>query len=154
MILQNNILLKEDIRRVGCIFLALGAIVEKETGVELSPSEINKVWELSRKFNYIDKNNMMKNPDQVLKEFSYASNNTRLTISQVGIEKKGKIEYWKWAEKAYRNYKYKIEKVLTPGPEGTHFRLCDSKNTIIYDSYSFKSYSHEQIPEYTLYALL
>lgn len=154
MILQNNILLVDDIKKVGCLFLSLGRMAELEVGKELTPSQCNFVWNISRRKGYIDNNLNCKNPDGVIKEFAYILNHPTLTISQVGIEKDSKTLFWKWAEKAYTNYKYKVEKVLTPGVEGTHFRLCDKDNTLIYDSYSFKDYQHTKIEEYTLYTIL
>lgn len=152
MTLQNTEGLNIEIKKVGCLFLSLMRIVELEAGIELTPYQINFIWNLSKKKSYLNTRLECRNPDGIIKEFFYLTTMPRRSFAQVGMEKQGKIIFWEWAKKVYTNYKYKIEKVKTYGDVGTHFRLCNKDSELIYDSYSFKNYQHEKIEEYTLFA--
>lgn len=150
MIKQNEPLLLEPIKKYGCLYLDLVRIIELETGYDFQTQEVNEVWIKSLRERYIV-NNLMKNPDGLLKNLAKLTDRPYLTIAQVGIIKDAKIVFWEWARKAYTNYKYMIEKVKTFGEVGTHFRLADNRTNVIYDSYDYKDYEYVKIKEWSLY---
>lgn len=97
---------------------------------------------------------MMVHPDKVLK-LLINQTGVRLSLAQVGASNNNKETFWLWAKRGkLTDYMYCIEEVKTPGPVGTHFRLCDKNKELIYDSYSFKEYAHTKIEKYTLYSKL
>jgi hypothetical protein len=144
MVLQNNDNLIDDIQRVGCLYLSLARMVEIEHNLTHNPMTLNTVWQESKSRGFINPDNSMRSPDQVIRLLGG-------NLVQVGQDRKGVVVFWGWASGTYRNYRYKVEKVLTYGAEGTHFRLCDRDGKLIYDPYSFKDYRHTVIPEFTLY---
>lgn len=141
MLLQNNDELLDIISSVGCYFLALGRIIELETGYEFRAEDINEVWKNGKAHKYISINNNIINPDKILKGFAYFTKKPHLTVCQIAEEKNNKVVYWSWTKPLYQDAKYLIEMVLTEGTEGTHFRLLDNSKSIIFDSYSFNKYS-------------
>ncbi len=152
MTLQNKEGLLPDIKSVGCLYLSLCRLVEFETEYGFSVNQINTIWEQSKKDKYIDKNNIMKEPDRVLKLFFQHAGKPFISFFQVGIHKQGREVFWGWVTDSWKNYKWMVEKVKTFGEVGTHFRLCNNKKELVYDSYSFTDYKFEKIEEYTLYA--
>lgn len=152
--LQNREGLLPVIKSVGCLYLSLARMVELETEYGFSVDEINRVWEIAKKEKHIDKNNLMKDPDKVLKLFFYYAGKPFISFFQVGIHKQGNEVFWGWVAEEWKDYKYMIEKVEMKTSIGTHFRLCNSKKELIYDSYSFSKYDFKSIDEFTLYSRL
>jgi len=146
-ILQNDPKLHEDIQRVGCLYLSLVRMVEVEHGTPMDIPFVNEIWEQSKLRGFVSASNMMRNPDGVIRLLGGK-------LAQVGQQKAGINTFWQWAKGPLQEYRYMVEKVKTPGPVGTHFRLCDKDGVLIYDPYSFRDYAHTQIGEYTLYSRL
>jgi hypothetical protein len=151
--LQNDEQLLKDIQKVGCLFLSLGRMIEIENGANFDPEVYNNVWASSKWAGAIDAENFILNPDLILSLFAEHTD-TKKKVLQVGREyNPNKIIFWDWAIKEkMTDIKYKVEKVLTNGPEGQHHRLCDANNKLIYDSYAFAVYGYTKTGVYTLYA--
>lgn len=154
MLLQNDDRLQDIIKALGCYFLSLGRIIELETGHEFTPDEINEVWRNAKVHKYIGPDNRILNPDRILKNFAFFTKRPHSTICQIGEEKDGKTVYWGWTKPIYQSANYLIEMVLTEGKHGTHFRLCNPKKEIIFDSYSFTEYSSKPSGRYLHYMII
>lgn len=152
MILQNDDNLILTVKKLGCLFLSLARIAELESEKSLTPLMINEGWIYCKSTYYISKENLIKQPDEIIKYFIKYLECEDKKIYQVGVHDKGRNIFWGWVKNEWKSYKYMIEKVITPGPEGTHFRLCNNKKEVIYDPYAFKKYNHKQIDYYTLYS--
>ena len=151
MILQNDENLIPTIKKIGCLFLCLTRIAELESEKSLTTLQINEGWIYSKSTYYISKDNLIKQPDEIIKYLMRILDNQDKRVHQVGVSKEGRVVYWGWVKPEWKDYKYMIEKVSTPGPEGQHHRLCNNKKEVIYDSYSFKDYNHTRLDYYTLY---
>jgi len=154
---QNEPGLDTEIQKVGCYFLSLCAMIERETGVTFTIDMLNTLWMRLKQIKIIDESLKIINPDIVLKEALASTNKKKPTILQVGqAYRTEEITFWSWVEKAprYKDYKYIVEMVRTQGTEGTHFILRDKDKNLLFDSYDFKKYTSERIPRFIYYMVI
>lgn len=152
MFKQDNQKLIAPIRNVGCLYLSMLRMVELESGTVFSEDEVNEIWLAAKELGYIDEKNCMKLPDELM-VYVKGKYKFKKTIATIGIEKEGQTTYWQWTRGKYTQASYKLEKVETYGKIGTHFRLCNTKNEVIFDSYP-TVYKHKRINEYRLFIVL
>lgn len=138
MILQKNPRLNKDIQEVGCLFLCLARITEIEYNYEFTQEQLNNIWDLSIKNNFII-NREMKKPDNVLMLLKHCILIGGKNIYQVGQTINNITTFWQWVNKDKLIKVYTMAMEKTGGLIGTHFILVNNSNDkiITYDSMNF-----------------
>ena len=120
------------IQSIGCFFRSSQAIAEIESNKTLTSFQVNEMWDWAKKAGYIDERNFMRASAPI-------ANHTMKILDcnkkfyEVGTFSNGKTEYYKSIPPNMRKIDYCIQKIRTKYREGTHFRVVDSKDNVIFD---------------------
>lgn len=135
-VFQNDERLHPDIRKIGCFFRAALNMAEMKAGKALSSIQINRLWDMSKKYGFIGDLNNEKNcviasapiANMALQELSFYGQ-----FVEVATFKDGEMDWYK-SVKDRRVDSY-IQKIRQSGPSKTHFRCVDKLGNVIFDPY-------------------
>jgi len=129
MIYQNNKKLNRYIIESGCYYLAILRIVELENRVDFSADDVNDLYDLFIHKGYLDQYCRILKPDDIIKSLLKIGR-----IKQIGVEKKGEINYWNWVDEKDKYPTYIIAQKEMDTKYKTHFVLFDFNYELLYDS--------------------
>lgn len=136
MYYQNENGFLPEIQEIGCFFISCINCVEKATGVKLTKSEVNTLWNDCKERGYINKNNDIVSSQNIM-NYLLTMKGSHLRFTEVATKRYGVLEWYKsipntWKEKPYQLYY--IQKVRTE-KGNTHFILVDKKEDVILDPF-------------------
>lgn len=135
MIYQNNKQLYSPIQKSGCLFLSLLFIGQVEAHKVLDVKEINDIYCLSLKKNWIDTEMTVKKPDEIIAQVT-----GREILYQIGSKDgDNPIIFWRWVKD--KNYNWTILRYKTTGNFGTHFVVGDKYSKEFWDPLLGKGYN-------------
>lgn len=129
------------IQKVGCFFLSCVNLVELKTGVKLSINQINDLWNFCKETKIIDENNNIVSSAKIMNQI-LKNSGLKIRCYEVATKQDNKINYYPSVSENFRNNENKgfIQKIKTSGVYGTHFRIVNNSDMVIYDSVDVENY--------------
>ena len=129
---QTDKRLSTVIREVGCFFRSAQAIAEMISGKSLTPDQINEMWEWAKKAGYIDDRNFMR-ASAPITNHTLKVLGCNKKVYEVGTCRTGRDEYYPSVSRNMARADYRIQKIKTKYQAGTHFRVINSYERVLYD---------------------
>ena len=120
------------IRQIGCFFRSAQAIAEMISGKALTPEQINDMWEWAKGVGYIDNKNFMR-ASAPITNHTLKLLGCKKKVYEVGTLRNGREEYYPSVVKNMARADYRIQKIKTKYQAGTHFRVVNEYERVIYD---------------------
>ena len=129
---QTDKRLLSVIREVGCFFRSAQAIAEMISGKALIPEQINEMWGWAKKAGFIDDKNFMR-ASAPITNHTLKLLGCNKKVYEVGTCRNGRDEYYPSVPKSLKRADYRIQKVKTKYQAGTHFRVINDYEYVLYD---------------------
>ena len=121
------------IQQIGCFFRSAQAIAEIISCKTLTAEQINEMWEWAKKAGYIDNKNFMR-ASAPITNHTLKLLGCKKKIYEVGTSRNGREEYYPSVPKSLAHADFRIQKIKTKYQAGTHFRMVNEYEQVIYDS--------------------
>lgn len=132
---QNNVALLPVIQKVGCFFISCCKIAEMIAGKELEIYQINQLWNICKENGNINVNNEVRRSAPIMNK-ALKMLNCKGHFIEVGTKRNGVVKFYESiTDNLKEKTKYFIQKIGTDSLYGTHFRVVDCKEKVIFDPY-------------------
>lgn len=129
---QNNPECQPALQRVGCFVRAAMHMGELASGAQLTPKQINYIWEWGLKEGFISKEfNLRESAPIANKAIEVLQYHGK--IYEVGTFTKGELSWYPSVPGNMRRIDFVIQKIKQNGPEGTHFRNVTRNGKLLWD---------------------
>lgn len=138
---QNDSGIYLPIQQIGCFFRSAGLLAEylaTENNLDhqkLTISQINRGWEVSKMFTWIDRNNDVRESAKIATYF-YRMLGGKGRITEVATFRGGVLQFYDWTKNLpeyQETLPFLIQKIKQNGPNKYHFRLVAKDGTLIED---------------------
>lgn len=145
---QNNPACLPEIREIGCFVRSCGIIAEFKTNKNLTPEQINALWLWAKKTGCVNKYNNVVKSAPIATQALRMLGDSKGRFIEVGTFDKT-LHYYASIKKEDRHVDALIQKIVTNGSQGTHFRVVDKYGNLMEDPYS-----PEIVPKGVMYSIL
>lgn len=133
MVKQNDPDCLPIVQKIGCFVRACGFMAERVTGKELTASQINDLWNWSKKSGHINSSNCVKHSAPIATHALRMLGNEGQFV-EIGTFTKGKMSFYgAITEQMKMHPRFYIQKIKTQYTEGTHFRNIDGAGNLLFD---------------------
>ena len=131
---QNNIELLPIIQKIGCFFVSCCKVAEMIAGKELEIYQINQLWQVSKVNGSINKNDEVRHSATII-NIALKMLKCKNRCFEIGVKRNGNVKYYAITEELKKRKHYFIQKIGTDTKYGTHFRVVDCNENVIFDPY-------------------
>ena len=132
LIKQTDKRLNERIQKIGCFFISCADVAQMKTGRELTPEQIEDVWQWAHYASRIDGEDNVKDSASIMNRFLRVLGDTG-HFCEVGTFRNGKTQFYPAIREQNRHVDALIQKIAQGGPSKTHFRVVDNAGNVLED---------------------
>lgn len=129
---QNASGLYLEIQKIGCFFRSACHLAEMKAGKALTVDQLNKLWEFSKSFKYINQENNIV-VSAPIANLAGEVLGLKGHFIEVATFKDGMLVWYGSVPVSQRRIDYYIQKIEQPGPSKTHFTVVDKYGDLVWD---------------------
>jgi hypothetical protein len=124
------------VKKIGCFLRSCGGIAEFVSGKELEVNQINDLWNYAKSKGYIN------NRNEIVKSAPIANRALKILHAkgyfvEIGTKRNGIIKYYESiTDDLKERPKYFIQKIRVKSEYGTHFRIVNCNEKVIFDPFT------------------